>query len=53
MKKSDIYKMAQEAVLTANYLTAEAKLAILRELMSKEDLEIFKENGGIENDVDR
>ena len=43
MKKSEMYRLAQGAVLTNEYLSIEDKLEILRELMSKEDLEKFTE----------
>lgn len=43
MKTSEIYKKAQIAVVNSPYLYSEDKLEILRELMDKEDLEIFRE----------
>lgn len=43
MKKSEMYRMAQGAVVTNTYLTIEHKLEILRELMDKEDFELFIE----------
>lgn len=43
MKKSEMYRMAQGAVLTNTYLSIEDKLEILRELMGKEDVELFCE----------
>ena len=43
MKKSEMYRLAQGAVLTNEYLSIEDKLEILRELMEKEDLELFCE----------
>lgn len=43
MKKSRLYYLAQTAVVRANNITDERKLEILRELMDKEDLEIFRE----------
>ena len=43
MKKSEIYRMTQGAVVTSNYLCVEQKLEILRELMNQEDLELFCE----------
>jgi ferredoxin-fold anticodon binding domain-containing protein len=43
MEKSQIYYMAQQAVLTASGLNNHSKLEILRELMEKEDLEKWKE----------
>ena len=39
MKKSEIYKMAQEAVVLIPCFKTEEKLEILRELMRAEDLE--------------
>ena len=44
MKKSEIYKLAQIAVLDSNRLKPDAKLEVLRELMAKEDVEVFVEN---------
>lgn len=43
MKKSEIYRMAQGAVLTNEYLSIDDKLKILRELMHQEDLALFTE----------
>lgn len=43
MKTSEIYKKAQFAVVNSLCLYPEDKLEILRELMDKEDLEIFRE----------
>lgn len=43
MKKSEIYRLAQGAVVTNGFLGIEEKLAILRELMSQEDLAKFCE----------
>jgi hypothetical protein len=43
MKKSEMYRMAQGAVITNTYLGIEEKLEILRELMDKEDFEKFIE----------
>lgn len=43
MKKSDIYRQAQIAVLDTCHVTAATKLDILRELMSREDTEKFLE----------
>lgn len=42
MKKSEIYKMAQIAVLNSG-LPGNNKLEILRELMDKEDVALFVE----------
>ena len=42
MKKSEIYRVAQAAVLKAN-LSVSVALEVLRELMAKEDLEAFCE----------
>lgn len=42
MKKSEIYKVAQCAVLEANYSKL-VKLEVLRELMGREDLAKFTE----------
>ena len=43
MKKSEIYKLAQQAVVVVPCLKTEEKLEILRELMEKEDIAIFTE----------
>ncbi len=43
MKKSEMYKMAQCAVVDVPNLTTLTKLEILRELMAKEDLALFTE----------
>lgn len=43
MKKSDIYKAAQCAVIDYNGMKPTTKLEILRELMAKEDLALFTE----------
>lgn len=52
MKKSEIYKMAQRAVVNAMYLLPDDKLEILRELMAKEDLEKFCEENA-EKEISR
>lgn len=43
MKKSEIYKVAQQAVVHATFLGIDKKLEILRELMDKEDVALFCE----------
>ena len=43
MLKSEIYHLAQIAVITSPCITPETKLEVLGELMEKEDLEIFCE----------
>lgn len=43
MKKSEIYMLAQGAVLTCDRLTIDQKRAILRELIEQEDLALFVE----------
>ncbi len=43
MKKSEMYRIAQIAVLGTMKVEAEEKLPILRELMRAEDLEKFSE----------
>lgn len=43
MKKSEIYHLAQIAVITTPCIAPETKLEVLRELMDKENLEIFCE----------
>ena len=42
MKKSEIYYIAQVAVIEMD-LNAKTRLEVLRELMAKQDLEIFCE----------
>lgn len=43
MKKSEMYRLAQESVLADNRLSSHQKLDIIRELMDAEDLERFCE----------
>lgn len=43
MKKSEIYRLAQEAVVVVPCLKIAEKLEILHELMRQEDLEKFCE----------
>ena len=43
MKKSEIYHLAQIAAITSPCIAPETKLEVLKELMDKEDLEIFCE----------
>ena len=43
MKRSEIYKVAQMAVINATFLGVDAKLEVLRELMDKEDVAMFCE----------
>lgn len=43
MKKSEIYRMAQIAVLNGSGFSGLTKLEILRELMVREDLALFTE----------
>lgn len=43
MKKSEIYKVAQQAVVNATFLGIDRKLEILRELMDREDTALFVE----------
>ena len=44
MKKSELYKLAQQAVLDTAMIPCSVKLEIVRELMDKEDLEKFIED---------
>ena len=44
MKKSEIYKTAQIAILKMEGLTCKDTLEILRELMDQEELEKWKED---------
>ena len=43
MKRSEIYKVAQQAVVNATFLGIDKKLEVLRELMNKEDVALFCE----------
>ncbi len=43
MKKSELYHLAQIAVVTSPCIEPENKLKILRVLMDSEDLELFRE----------
>jgi hypothetical protein len=43
LKTSEIYKMAQYAVLQSEYIGNNEKLEILRELMAREDVSLFVE----------
>lgn len=43
MKKSEIYRLAQGAVVLSNNLCVADKLAILRELIEKEDVALYWE----------
>jgi hypothetical protein len=52
MKKSDIYKMAQIAVLGSNNISPGMKLDIIRELMEKEDVALFTEERAEEEGKD-
>jgi hypothetical protein len=44
MKKSEIYRVAQVAVMQYPLMNSTEKLAVLRELMEKEDVEKYMEN---------
>ena len=43
MKKSEIYHLAQIAVIASPCIEPENKLKILRELMENEDMNLFSE----------
>lgn len=43
MKKSELYHLAQIAVIGSQCIAPETKIEILRELIDKEELEIFCE----------
>ena len=43
MKKSELYHLAQIAVIVTPCIAPETKIEILRELLDKEELEIFCE----------
>lgn len=49
MKKSEIYRRAQIAVLHTRTMTADEKLEVLREFMEQEDFGKFKEDRDDEN----
>ena len=44
MKKAEIYRKAQLAVLHTRTMTADEKLEVLREFMAQEELEKFRED---------
>lgn len=51
MKKSEIYRLAQIAVVDGfNGLNGEQKIAIMRELIEREDLERFLEEQEADGD---
>lgn len=52
MKKSEMYKKAMIAVLESVSIPSEEKLEIARELIDKEDLELFRERMAEEKDND-
>lgn len=43
MKKSEMYKLAQKAVLLSQAMMVDEKLEVLRELMNREDTAKFVE----------
>ena len=43
MKKSELYKMAEIAVINSVSISVKDKLEILRDLMAQEDLALFRE----------
>ena len=43
MKKSEIYHLAQIAVINSQCIAPETKIEVLRELMKKEEVEIYCE----------
>lgn len=43
MKKSEMYRMAQMAVVNSMTISPNVKIDIVRELMEREDLEAWKE----------
>ena len=43
MKKSEIYRLAQGAVVSNTFLDIHGKLEILRELIAQEDMNLFLE----------
>lgn len=51
MKKSEIYHLAQIAVINSQCIAPEAKIAILRELIEREALEIFCEEQEAKKEV--
>ena len=51
MKKSEMYTLAQKAVLNSQSIVIEDKLAVLRELMHKEDIEKYAESNSAEGNA--
>lgn len=43
MKKSEIYHLAQMAVVTSQVIAPESKIEVLRELIDKEEVALFCE----------
>ena len=44
MKKSELYKIAQHAVINCEHILTETKVAILKELIKEEELALFRES---------
>lgn len=48
MKKSEVYKMAEVAVVNSLSISAQDKIEILRELIEQEDLALYREEREVE-----
>lgn len=53
MKKSEMYKKAMLAVLESDSISSEDKLEIARELIEREDLELFREKRAEEEEAEK
>ena len=51
MKKSEIYRLAQEAVVLVPCFKTSEKLEVLRELIAQEDLALFVEEKESQNEA--
>lgn len=49
MKKSELYHLAQIAVIATATISVESKIEVLRELFEKEELALFVEEQEAEN----
>jgi hypothetical protein len=51
MKKSELYHLAEVAVITTNTISVESKIEVLRVLFEQESLALFCEKQEEENDT--
>lgn len=51
MKKSELYHLAQIAVITTATISVESKIEVLRELFDKEEVALFVEKQEEENET--